>query len=182
MKQQTKQIISLVCIVLVFIIIVVFFVRGGFFFPRSNQGLSSTASTTVPASLSLIGPSGSTIADSAVTVGSPQYVTWTSTNYAAPSVSVNIIRKVSDNPAQYELVRTVAKAMSNKGDALWIPLPSDAGENTFVQIDCALSSQACQASPLSVTAPLAVIDTGAYDNMASVYTASFEAAEALYNR
>lgn len=117
-----------------------------------------------PASLTLISPVGGT-----VEVGNQTDVRWTSQNYSADKVAVNIIRKVGDNPARYELVRTVAVATSNDGSALWVPAMTDVGANTFVEVGCTLSAQACTATTPILA--LAVIDTGKYSNTAAVYEA-----------
>jgi hypothetical protein len=125
---------------------------------------------SAPATLSVIGPAGA-----AVEVGQRQDVQWLSDNYAAPTVTINIIRKIGDSPIRYELVRTVSSATLNDGLALWIPTLMEAGDDIYVEVGCTLSSQACTASQ-SITS-LAVIDSGRYSNTASV----FEALEAKEN-
>jgi hypothetical protein len=123
------------------------------------------------ASLTLANMSGG-----AVEVGDIQHVRWTSSNYAAPTVSVDIIRKVGENPARYSLVRRVSAATKNDGDAVWVPSEKDAGTGIFVEVGCAPSAQACAASPLG--GALAVNDTGKYANTAAAY----EAIEQLNNK
>jgi hypothetical protein len=123
-----------------------------------------TDTATSTASLTLISPVGGTI-----DVGEQTDVRWVSNNYSSDKVAVNIIRKVSSNPNTYELVRTVTSETSNDGSAVWVPAVTDAGDNTFVEIACVESDQACTAStPVS---SLAVINTGAYANTAAVYDA-----------
>lgn len=117
-----------------------------------------------PASLTLISPVGGT-----VEVGNQTNVRWTSQNYTADKVAVNIIRKVGDNPTRYELVRTVTSGTSNDGSAVWVPAKTDAGADTFVEVGCTLSAQACTAT--NPTIALAVVDTGMYANTAAVYEA-----------
>ena len=121
-------------------------------------------SNSEAASLALTNLSGGT-----VDVGQLQHVNWTSSNYGAPTVSMNIIRKVSDNPARYELVRTVALATANDGSAVWVPAKTDVGTSDLVQVGCALTSQACTAGVSG--SPLAVIDNGMYANTAAAYQA-----------
>ena len=128
--------------------------------------VANIATPGITATLSLINPSNGT-----VQVGDMQHIGWTSTNYVAPKVSVNIIRKVSNNPATYTLVRTVASATTNDGSAVWVPAKTDVGTDTFVQVGCVNSTQACVASPVSGSNALAVIDTGTYSNTAAAYQA-----------
>jgi hypothetical protein len=82
---------------------------------------------------------------------------------------VSVISKVGDNPARYELVRTIASDMSNSGMATWVPSEKDLGPNDFVQIGCQLSAQACKAG-LSRD-QLAVIYSDQYLNTANAYQA-----------
>jgi hypothetical protein len=106
---------------------------------------------------------------SSVEVGDLQKIGWTSKNYSPATVAVNIIRKVSDNPARYELVRTVTSATTNDGSAVWVPAKTDVGTNTFVELGCTLSGQACSSSVTG--SALAVVDTGRFSNTANVYSA-----------
>jgi len=132
-------------------------------FVTSNK----STDTSVPAdtaSLTLLSPVGGT-----VEVGNQTDIRWTSYNYGSDKVAVNIIRKVSENPNMYELVRTVSAGTSNDGSAVWVPATTDAGENTFVEVGCVLSDQACTAT--TPTIALAVVNTGAYANTAAVYDA-----------
>ncbi len=116
-------------------------------------------------------PSGS------VQVGQTQTVAWNSSNYSAPTVKVNVIRKVSDNPARYELVRTISAAKSNNGVATWVPAATDVGNGVSLEIGCAPSSVACHAAEKTDSA-LAVVNTGAYANTAAAY----QAIEQLQNK
>ncbi len=134
--------------------------------PVSNQ-----ADLNSPATLTLVSPFGGT-----AEVGKLQGIAWTSRNYGSDTIAVNIIRKISDNPSRYELVRTVSIATLNDGSAVWVPALTDVGSDIYVEVACAVSGQACTAS--ASTASLAVLDTGRYDNTASV----LEAIEAAQNK
>lgn len=111
-----------------------------------------------------------------VEVGQTQTVAWTSDANAPSTVRVNIIRKVSDNPARYELVRTVA-SKSNNGTATWVPAKSDIGANVSVEIGCGPTANACDAAE-NTSGALAVIDSNRYANTAS----AFEAIEQSSNK
>jgi len=125
--------------------------------------------STNSASLSLISPVGGS-----AEVGQRQTIKWSAFNYAPRTVTINILRKVSDNPATYELVRTVADATLNDGVAIWVPSVGEVGDNIYVEVGCVLSDQACTAAESS--SPLAVIDNGRFSNTAATYQA-IEAAE-----
>lgn len=138
----------------------------------ANKGSGTAANVSQPATLTMT----STATANTASVGDLQHITWTSSNYAAPTVAINIIRKVSDNPAQYELVRQVASSTANDGDAVWVPALSDMGPNTYIQVACVQSAQACTAAPLN-DQPLAVVNDGKSSNTAAAYAAI----EAEYN-
>jgi len=133
---------------------------------------SGTADLSQPASLALT----SSATANTVAVGDLQHIRWTSTNYGAPTVAINIIRKVGDNPAKYELVRRVTASTKNDGDAVWVPAPGDVGSNTFIEVACVESAQSCTASPIQPQ-PLAVVNNGTNSNTAAAY----QAIEAEYN-
>jgi hypothetical protein len=161
-KFSVPALIAVACVVVI---------TGLLIFKGLGENGSQSAVVSSPASLSLLTPAP----QGAIEAGAAQHVTWSSQNYAAPTVSVNVIRKVSDNPATYEPVRTIALAKSNNGDALWVPAKADVGDNTLLQLGCTVSAQECTADVSHSV--FAVIDDGRYDNMASVY----QAVEALYN-
>ncbi len=127
---------------------------------------------TATASLSLISPIGQTIE-----IGLPVKVTWSSSDYGEKTVNVHLMRKVSDNPIAYDLVRTIAVNKANTGSATWIPNQNDIGFNVALEVGCAPSGQACIAGN-NISAPLAVVNTGRSSNTAS----AFEALEGLMNR
>lgn len=104
---------------------------------------SASVDTSKPASLSLVGSSRNTAA-----VGELSSINWTSSNYGAKTVSVNLIEKVSDNPASYKLVKVIAASVPNSGSVTWTPSASDTVAGTYIQIGCAVTAQACTASAL----------------------------------
>ena len=112
-----------------------------------------------------------------IDAGQTQTVTWTSNGAAPSGVSVNLIKKVSDNPAQYVLVRTVAANKSNDGSATWVPAATDVGTGLSVEVGCAPTANACTAAE-NTEASLAVVNDGRYTNTASAY----ESIESLMNK
>lgn len=134
----------------------------GYVGPLTVAALNSSA-TGPSTSLSFVSaPVGS------VDAGQAQKVAWTSKGPAPASVSVNLIKKVSDNPARYALVRTVAAAKANNGSATWVPAPTDVGTGLSIEVGCVASANACTAAE-NTSAPLAVVNDGRYANTASAY-------------
>lgn len=145
--------------IITFVIVIIVAITGVKFFRNTpNVTTSGIASITL-----------NDLSANTIEVGDLQKINWTAVNYAAPTVSINIIRKVGDNPARYELVRTVAPATTNDGSAVWVPAKTDVGTNTFVEVGCTLTAQECHAS--KPTFALAVINTGLYSNTANTYKA-----------
>ncbi len=105
-----------------------------------------------------------------IEIGKTQTVSWKSTNYSAPTVRINLIRKVASNPARYELVRTIAAATKNDGKATWVPSKSDIGTGISLEIGCATSKIACQAG-VNTSSSIAVVNSTKYANTASIYQA-----------
>jgi hypothetical protein len=113
---------------------------------------------------------------SQVALGNTQNVLWNSQDITSNQVAINVIRKVSDNPASYELVRTVATSTANDGSATWAPSSKDLGGNLYVEIGCTKTASACRADISS--SQLAVLDSSSYLNTANAY----QAIEAAMNK
>ncbi len=141
MKSNNKVylISGLIVVILISAVVIGLSISG-----NNNGAPSISANPSAPASLALITDGNSQTA----AVGDVNQIRWTSNNYAASTVSINLIRKVSDNPAQYELVRQITASTPNTGDFAWTPSASDVGPNTYIQVACTVSDQACTATPL----------------------------------
>ncbi len=169
MTNISKAIMGVGAILVAAALVVVVAAKGGHV-PASNL-VSNPAVNGSVASLSLTAPISGTL-----DAGETQKVNWTSLNYGEPNVAVALIRKVSDNPATYQLVRVIAPAKTNTGNATWVPAPTDVGTGLSIEVGCALSRQACTAS--SPTSQLAVVNDGRFANTATAY----QAIEALGNK
>ena len=101
-----------------------------------------------------------------IEVGQTQKVTWSSQNYQASDVKINIIKQVGTNPNRYELVRSVNGKIANDGSATWVPARTDIGNNVFVEVACDESKDACHAGMTG--SALAVVDSSRFANTASV--------------
>ncbi len=143
----------------------------------SEKPLSVTSDTSTPgASLTLVSPMSGT-----VEVGQKQTIRWVSSNYKSPFVGINLIRKVGDNPARYDLVRVIAEKTANDGTATWVPAPTtDVGEGLAIELVCVGDTpEGCRASRNAThEGGLAVINTGRFANTAS----AFQAIEQLENK
>ena len=138
----------------------------GYFGPMTRAAVNKTiAGALTKATLTISNPiSGN------VEVGQTQTVTWTSNNYSSPTVSVNLIRKVSDNPARYKLVRTISASTKNDGSATWVPAPTDVGAGLSIEIGCTSSAKPCQAAD-TLNTNLAVVPSTRFANTANAYSA-----------
>jgi hypothetical protein len=87
-----------------------------------------------------------------VSVGQSKRVSWNTSDYPSQIVMVSVIRKVSDNPATYQTIRTLP-SVPNNGTTVWTPAAGEIGSNVFVEVGCTETSKACVAhiSPISYT-------------------------------
>lgn len=169
-KQTKREIYSIILLIVVVSAIV--YAVNVIRMPETDNSANKTSFKGMSALLTLIEPVGRT-----VEVGVPQKIVWTSSNYEPDTVNINLIRKVSDNPATYELVRTVAGNKTNTGNATWIPNQNDVGSAAAIEVGCSLSENACT-SISGISRPLAIVHTDRNTNTASAY----EAIESLMNR
>ena len=162
MKIQSKNQEKIAISVLATIIILTSFYLIGI--EVGNNKLDSNL-TNEPASLTILAPVGKT-----VDVGGFEQVNWLSTNYTPSTVKVNLIRKVSDNPNRYEVVRSIASPTTNDGQAAWVPNVSDLGSPVSVEVGCNMSVNSCTAGN-NLSETLAIVNTGNNSNLASTYDA-----------
>lgn len=77
------------------------------------------------------------VSKSIIKTGSNQNITWTTENFpAGASININLIKKVSDSPVSYELVRQIATNTENDGSFKWSPKRDELGENLQIEIGC----------------------------------------------
>lgn len=117
---------------------------SGFFGPLSraaaNAKVASTAkNATTLGSVSMTNTNTGTA--SAVLAGQ-RTITWQSANYPANvGVNINLLRKVSANPAQYSLVRVIAKDTPNDGAESWTPLAGETGSDMYIEVTCSTTNK-----------------------------------------
>jgi hypothetical protein len=80
-----------------------------------------------------------------VQVGKVQVLKWQASKYPSTSVSLHLLKKVSNNPVSYELVRSISEKAPNSGTYKWTPTEKALGSGIIVEIACVNSNQACSA-------------------------------------
>lgn len=72
---------------------------------------------------------------------SAKNIQWNTANYSAyVGVNINLLRRISDSPVQYQLVRQIASNTPNDGIHLWIPQVSDLYGNLFIEVTCSTTT------------------------------------------
>ncbi len=79
----------------------------------------------------------STNMTSVIKTGSKQTVSWKTENFPkGAKLNVNLIHKVSDSPARYELERQVSKETANDGSETWSANRHEIGSNLLIEVTC----------------------------------------------
>lgn len=73
----------------------------------------------------------------AVFLANSQKIQWKTVDYPANvGVNVNLLRKKSDSPLVYELVRKIATNTPNDGEEVWTPLATEKGSDMYIEVTC----------------------------------------------
>lgn len=118
--------------------------QTGYFGPKSRMAANSIVSAknnvakVPPAQVSDVSVSKMSNQTAAVFSGEVQGVMWQTTNYpTGVGVNINLLRKVSDVPAEYMLVRQIAKDTLNDGVHTWSKIVTDGNVNDlYVEVTC----------------------------------------------
>jgi hypothetical protein len=86
---------------------------------------------------------------------STKKVTWDTASYPRNAgVNINLIRKVSDNPTSYTLVRQIAVNTPNDGTESWTPNSNETDSDLYVEVNCgtnyAFSNGCTSSTPIKV--------------------------------
>lgn len=117
--------------------------------PSTNTGAVSDGSVVSISSIeSVTGLAAIFSADSKV-------IAWETSGFkAGESIDINLIRKTSDSPVAYELVRKIADNTRNDGKYTWAPKEGELESGLFIEVTCSgnESVEGCEVgtSPLSV--------------------------------
>lgn len=69
-------------------------------------------------------------------------ISWQISNYPKDvGVNINLVRKISDSPRQFVLVRTLATDTPNDGNETWIPRNGETSDDLYVEVTCSTSYQ-----------------------------------------
>lgn len=64
-------------------------------------------------------------------------IRWTTAGYpAGVGVDINLLRKVSDSPKRFDLVRVIASDAPNSGSLVWVAGKGETGTDMYVEIAC----------------------------------------------
>lgn len=99
-------------------------------------------------------------------VGQPQIIRWTTLNYPSNTVSINLLKKTSDDPTSYQLIRVITQNAKNDGEGVWVPQKSDMGNDVYIEIGCSNDAGSCDAAYSGSS--IAVTNSGKTSNTASV--------------
>jgi hypothetical protein len=123
---------------------------------RSNDKPSTGESLTTTVQVISIGkPTGTAAIFKADT--STSEITWNASGYPKNvGVNIHLLRKVSNSPSAYELVRQIVVNTPNDGKEMWTALPNESGDDLYIEVTCSTSfefTQGCSVASL----PLQVI-------------------------
>lgn len=84
----------------------------------------------------------SQIGTSLIKVGEQRAVSWRTENFPNGAfVNVNLLKKVSDSPIKYELVRQITQYGVNDGVEIWKIDKGDMGDKLYIEVTCAGSTR-----------------------------------------
>lgn len=114
----------------------------------------------------------SSVSKSVIKTGSNQNITWTTENFPAEaSININLIKKVSDSPVSYELVRQIANNTENDGNFKWSPKRDELGENLQIEIGCGNPEKFANGCVSSVDNKTFAVEKSFSANLASLWDA-----------
>ncbi len=117
------------------VLIVAVFILGGLYLTnRENEPVVVTESgTPTIVSLSI---TNDTSTAGAVLAGA-KTVNWQTSNYPTDAgVNINLIRKVSDSPRQFDIVRTIVRNTKNDGQESWTPMKGENTSDLYLEVTC----------------------------------------------
>ncbi|MBI5139113.1 hypothetical protein HZA26_00670 [Candidatus Nomurabacteria bacterium] len=73
---------------------------------------------------------------------SSKTINWKTTNYPSDvGVNINLVRKVSDSPKTFELVRVLATDTPNDGQEAWVPGKGEKTDDLYIEVTCSGTSE-----------------------------------------
>lgn len=117
----------------------------GYFGPLSRAAISTSVAQNnagPAATISNVSVRNTPTGTGAVALAGSKTVTWQTSNFPTGSrVDINLLKKTSDSPATYTLLRTVVRSTVNDGVEIWVPQAGETSANVYVEVVCSNSSQ-----------------------------------------
>lgn len=99
-----------------------------------------------------IGQSSATISNTSVTdtnrgvasavLSNSKTVTWQTGNYPTTAgVDINLLRKTSDSPTTFVLIRVLAENTVNDGREMWVPRSGEVSGDVYLEVVCSNTEQ-----------------------------------------
>ncbi len=130
--KKNKFLVSGVIVVLA-IFVCVFYIMKNNKFPENNS--------SVPATVSIKSVINDTSSASAILAGG-KVITWQTGDYPKNvGLNINLVRKISDSPREFTLVRTLATDTPNNGSLSWVPEDSENTNDLYVEVTCSTTHQ-----------------------------------------
>ncbi|MFA6077038.1 MAG: hypothetical protein WC735_03105 [Candidatus Paceibacterota bacterium] len=122
-----------------YIALFVIIVLGIIFWVLTSSKTEKTPEEVAPATISTQSVTLVTSPAVAVLAGT-KTVNWQTSNYPVDAgVNINLIRKVSDSPRQFVLVRTIETNTPNDKQESWVPLSGENSADLYIQVTCSNS-------------------------------------------
>jgi hypothetical protein len=119
--------ITLICL----IILSIFVVRG-----LKSENHPPSSSTTPTVSVDSVSNTHKSNLASVASIYPGKLITWTISEYPRDAgVNINLLRKISDSPITYELVRVIAENTKNDGSEFWQQIETD-GQDLYIELTC----------------------------------------------
>ncbi|HEY0220917.1 MAG TPA: hypothetical protein VGC58_01710 [Candidatus Paceibacterota bacterium] len=101
------------------------------------QATPTPTQQTGNATVATLSVSGSVSGSASALLAGEKTISWKTSNYPSNAgVNINLLKKVSDSPRQFTLVRVLAKDTANDGSEKWIPQSGETGSDMYVEVTC----------------------------------------------
>ena len=125
----------------------------------------------------------STHANATVKTNSSQDILWSSENFPKDGlININLIKKTSDSPAEYTLVRALHTNIANTGTATWTPTRSEIGSDLMIEIGCSSSTEYPNGCISGADSETFAVKGGFSDNLASAFDGFIAFIKSLFGR
>jgi hypothetical protein len=110
-------------------------------------------------------------------------ILWSTENFPVDGlVNINLIKKTSDSPAEYEFVREILTNIPNSGSATWTPSRSDIGNDLMIEIGCSTATDYPNGCVSGVDQETFAVRGTFSDNLASAFDAFIAFIKGIFGR